>query len=395
MTDFNTHFSGFVLFGTLLGLAIAIVLWSKESDHKAANRFLSLCLLFSSVTYAIYGLLYPNEALSLKYQTLFFVPLATEILILPHCYFYVRCLYQVSHAGLKNGFIWHYVPFLCASLLLLAIFSAPEEAELAVIQAWFSGSYVEDVHFSITAIGLILLGQLIAYLGLILLAHRRYQAFIKDIFSEIESVKLKWVRGIIMIWGGYLFIHLCLFIIPMVVHTAAVDSFVYFFISINVLFYLYIAIRALQHPYLFDSGSWNTVKVFTEKVSPGQKYDHSPLSEERAREMQGRLLEHLTAEKPFLDSELTINQLAQQLELTSSKQLSQLLNQVMNESFYQLINRYRVEEAIRLLKDKPKSSMIDIAFEAGFKSVSTFYNHFKTVTGKTPKELQNRSLDIA
>lgn len=387
MTDFNTHFSGFVLFGALLGLTIAAVLWSKDSDHKQANRYLSLCLIFSSFTYAIYGLLYPNQALSLKYQTLFFIPLATEILILPHCYFYVRELYKLAQTSPKGGFLLHYLPFLFACLLLLAIFIGGEPARVGVIDAWFSGTYVEEVHISVTIIGLILLGQLMVYLSLIIMAQRQHQRFIKGIFSEIESVRLNWVRGIIMIWAAYLFIHLCLFVIPMVVHTPAIDSFVYFFISINVLFYLYIAIRALQHPYLFDSGSWHTVKAFIEKDTPkGQKYGHSPLPDERAKELQSRILEHMSAEKPYLNSELTITQLAQQLKLSSSKQLSQVLNQVMNESFYQLVNRYRVEEAIRLLTEKPKSSMVDIAFEAGFKSVSTFYNHFKNVTGKTPKE---------
>lgn len=381
-----------MIFGTLFACALALILWSKKSDHQKANRYLALSLFTSGITYSIYGLLYPNQDLSNQYPHLFFIPLALEILILPFCYFYIRQIYLVTTTPQNLKIWWHFSPFLLASLLLLPILFGDDEMRQTIIHSWFDGSYVESVHFSITAIGLILLSQLIGYLFLILKAHRTYQRFIKSIFSEIESVKLQWVTGIIVIWSLYLAIHLSLFIIPILFHNNAFDYFVYFFITINVLFYLYIAIRAVQHPFLFDSKNWHSMENFTQKEEPSQKYDHSPLSQEKASEIQERLIECLENEKPFLDSDLTINQLAKSLDLTSSKMLSQVLNQVMHESFYQLINRYRVEEALKLLQEKPTSSIIDVAFGAGFKSTSTFYNHFKAITGKTPKEFLEKAL---
>jgi len=145
MNTFDTFFSGFVLFGTMLALVIAAIIWSKESDHQEANRYLCICLVISSITYTFYGLLYPVETLSYLYPRLFFVPLALELLILPHCYFYVRSLYQLASRQSLKRIGWHYLPFVTACLLLVPIFMSLDQ-RLGVIEAWFSGSYVEEVH---------------------------------------------------------------------------------------------------------------------------------------------------------------------------------------------------------------------------------------------------------
>jgi AraC-like DNA-binding protein len=57
-------------------------------------------------------------------------------------------------------------------------------------------------------------------------------------------------------------------------------------------------------------------------------------------------------------------------------------------NFYDFINSYRVEEAKKLLMiyNEQSGNILDIAFEAGFKTKSTFNKTFKKYTNKTPSE---------
>lgn len=93
----------------------------------------------------------------------------------------------------------------------------------------------------------------------------------------------------------------------------------------------------------------------------------------------------LEKEKPFLQSNLTMKDLALQLN-TNTHYLSEVINQRFGSNFAGLINEYRIREACRLLaSDKANQFTIEgIAREAGFNSKSAFNNAFKSVTGLTP-----------
>ena len=98
--------------------------------------------------------------------------------------------------------------------------------------------------------------------------------------------------------------------------------------------------------------------------------------------------------KPYLNNELTLPMLAEQLEI-STNNLSQILNEGFGENFYKFINRYRIEESQRLLQDPALAhfNILGIAFEAGFNSKATFNKTFKEIVGISPstfvKNVQN------
>ena len=98
-------------------------------------------------------------------------------------------------------------------------------------------------------------------------------------------------------------------------------------------------------------------------------------------------LDHLMrGEKPWLDEDLTLGSLAARLGV-SRHRLSQLMNQNLGTSFHDYVNRFRVEEAKRLLLDiGSRTSILDIGFSAGFGSSATFYRVFKKQVGASPKE---------
>jgi AraC-like DNA-binding protein len=103
--------------------------------------------------------------------------------------------------------------------------------------------------------------------------------------------------------------------------------------------------------------------------------------------LDSQLTNLMEKDKIFIDETLSINRLSEMLDLTTH-QLSEFLNEKMKMNFNSYINKYRIEEAIRYLKEDPKSSITSIAFKVGFNSSSRFYIAFKQHTGKKPKDFR-------
>ncbi len=87
-------------------------------------------------------------------------------------------------------------------------------------------------------------------------------------------------------------------------------------------------------------------------------------------------------DKFYLNNELTLPAVAEQLGITIHD-TSYLINQVTSNNFYHFVNRYRMEEAKKLLASAKANelNMIDIAFAAGFNSKKTFNTAFKKSMG--------------
>ena len=92
-------------------------------------------------------------------------------------------------------------------------------------------------------------------------------------------------------------------------------------------------------------------------------------------------------EEPYLNPELTIQDLAKQLD-KPVRELSVLINNKLNQHFYEFINTYRIEKAKELLKNTPSKefTISEVLYEVGFNSKSSFYTTFKKQVGSTPKE---------
>ncbi|GAA4274913.1 hypothetical protein GCM10022258_42090 [Aquimarina gracilis] len=119
----------------------------------------------------------------------------------------------------------------------------------------------------------------------------------------------------------------------------------------------------------------------------------SPNKKEEFETLKHKLEQVLHTDRPYLDEDLTLGKLAQQVS-TKDKILSTLLNQYLNTTFYDLINKYRVDavkEKINL--DSYKNySLFGIACECGFKSRTSFNRIFKKHTGFSPSEFKNNTL---
>jgi len=117
----------------------------------------------------------------------------------------------------------------------------------------------------------------------------------------------------------------------------------------------------------------------------GRRYAKSGLSEDAMTKLLGALKVAMEEEKVFLDPELSLPSLAEELNC-SVNHLSQAINAGHNLSFFDYINQFRVAEAARMLRQKDCQfpAILDVALSVGFNSTSTFYTAFKKATGQTP-----------
>jgi AraC-like DNA-binding protein len=92
----------------------------------------------------------------------------------------------------------------------------------------------------------------------------------------------------------------------------------------------------------------------------------------------------------YTKPDLNLNELALCLEL-SPRQLSYLINNFLNQNFVTFVNHYRIEKAKHRLKNPKEKgeTILEIMYEVGFNSKSSFNTLFKESTGYTPSEFKN------
>jgi AraC-like DNA-binding protein len=130
-------------------------------------------------------------------------------------------------------------------------------------------------------------------------------------------------------------------------------------------------------------------------MSIGAKYAKSGLCLERMKRLRAKLDQLMAEEKPFLQNNLTLADLARRLD-ASPHHLSQLLNDGVGHTFFDYLNALRVEEVKRRLSD-PESArrqILELAYASGFNSKAAFNAAFKRHVGVTPS-LYRQSLPCA
>ena len=97
------------------------------------------------------------------------------------------------------------------------------------------------------------------------------------------------------------------------------------------------------------------------------------------------LQQYFVRQQPYLDPQLNLQQVASASGY-SRNQISYLLNQVLGLSFYRYVNQARLQHLLSALAAAPPTVKIDeLAFAAGFNSLSAFYSCFRQHLGVTPK----------
>ncbi|EMO65284.1 DNA-binding helix-turn-helix protein, partial [Leptospira borgpetersenii serovar Pomona str. 200901868] len=102
-------------------------------------------------------------------------------------------------------------------------------------------------------------------------------------------------------------------------------------------------------------------------------------------------LNHFLDSKGFIDEELRLPDFASGLGL-STHQASYYLNQYLNMSFTDFLQFHRINEVKNMMHIKANYNLLNIAFECGFNSASSFHRACVKYTGKSPRDLRQELL---
>lgn len=123
------------------------------------------------------------------------------------------------------------------------------------------------------------------------------------------------------------------------------------------------------------------------------------VSPEVMDELQRKVIQKIVVEKCYCDKNYSARQLAQDLG-TNTRYISAVVNNRFHKNYTELVNGYRVEEAMSLMVDRryQKTNIEDISAMVGFSNRQSFYAAFYRFVGKTPRqyrveELEKRAID--
>jgi AraC-like DNA-binding protein len=172
----------------------------------------------------------------------------------------------------------------------------------------------------------------------------------------------------------------------------------YYLIVFNVIvltmliYIMTVFLKALKMPYFF---SFSEEGDGISSMTPSS-YNRDNLVGKDEKERIVRAAQHYMQNgKPWQEPELTVNQLASRLSL-KPRILSQAVNEILGQNFYDFINRYRIEEASRLLTNPKddKITILEVLYEVGFNSKSSFNTLFKKYTGLTPTAFRQKNSGV-
>lgn len=86
-------------------------------------------------------------------------------------------------------------------------------------------------------------------------------------------------------------------------------------------------------------------------------------------------------------TQIKVAQLARSCAMSESY-FRRVFGEVMGESPVEYLNRYRIERAVNLIRERSGASILRIAEECGFPSISTFNRNFLKYVGQSPSEVK-------
>ena len=149
------------------------------------------------------------------------------------------------------------------------------------------------------------------------------------------------------------------------------------------------AASASSHHYWLWGGLVLAVLVLVvigvaQRKKPSLKSERAPQPDVDDELMQ-RLSQLMVLEKPYLNSELKVSELADRLGI-SSRNLSECIRNAAGNTFTNFVNAYRIEEAMQLMRQQPDMKISEVFLSSGFANETTFFRIFKAFTGMTPSE---------
>lgn len=363
----------------------SIYLFTLSRSKKISNRLIAFFIFLLGIN-VFDNLL--TKSLYLDFPQLAFIINCTAALIAPLIFLYIKSV-AFKNFKLKRSDFFHLAFFIALVIWTILVFHirSPEE-KARIVRTTFS-----QLSLNYTLLILALHLQTIYYYIASLKVINRYKQIVKENFSDANRITLSWLREIIIAF-------------LVIVTISTLETVIHYFTShrsnfntlplifASYLFFVnWIIYKALKTPQIFtgvDSRIPLVKEIHKEKSSEAILSDKllgtSPLND-----LLSRLIRFIEKEKPYRDSMLSIKQLADQLDVPV-RDLSLLINNVLNQNFFDFINQHRINEACELLKDPAfkRTTILEIMYEVGFNSKSSFNTAFKKYTGQTPTEYRQQ-----
>lgn len=324
-----------------LFLLLVIFLITAKSKRKLPNYLFASFLLVSAIDLS--GLFWSTS------NTFFrSFKSASVLLQMPLYYLYLKsaCYYNFT---LRKKHLLHGILFLFFFVLFITTDISKQGYQL------FDVLLTVQYYYYIVAVFLVL---------------RTFKKLYRENYSSNHHRIYQWLlRTTILFLIGNFFVLLRGFI-----KNNDILLYLYTFTGFFALFMIsWFVLNCLYRPDLFAGIDKDLVPV---KMSSDFKKEPEQLK---------HLLTLMETEKAYLDDTLTLQKLAEKINMPE-KQLSLLINQSAGKHFFDFVNEFRINNAKTLLKEQPQLTVLEILYQVGFNSKSSFYTAFKKETGVTPTD---------
>lgn len=233
----------------------------------------------------------------------------------------------------------------------------------------------------------LIIGTLLAYAQVftyLALAYRTLYAYrrrLRDQFSDLEHRNVSWLSFTL---GGFGL----LLVVSILQNTArfALSTHMYngslILTALMLLgFMTLVLFKSLKQPELFAGIAEDAPDARLTSAVPTTLQDEAD-----------RLQQFMEAQQPYLTPSLTLQDLSDALN-RPPRLISQTINTVFEQNFFDYVNSYRIDDAKRLLAhpDETKTTILEVMYRVGFNSKSSFNTAFKKFTDMTPTQYKQRS----
>jgi AraC-like DNA-binding protein len=227
-----------------------------------------------------------------------------------------------------------------------------------------------------------------------------------QVVSYADGVFFRWVRNFLVAFLIMLCVKVIFFILGEITDMSYWDTWWYFLVFAMLFYYIAITgyANSIETKIAFQPNLLQYRPALLLNYNPSSindniateeaeiiEIDSTPIEEstpsEETNSWKEKILHLMQAGKAYEDPELSLTQVAKQLQSNPSH-ISKMVNKGFGVNFNDFVNQYRIEGVKEMLNngEHKKQTLLGIAFECGFNSKATFNRAFKKVTGLSPKE---------
>lgn len=305
-----------------------------------------------------------------------------SLLIMPIFYLYVKAVCH-SDFQLKPKHLTLVIPFAIANLVFIPRLYLATTIESIYIYEHFK--QMLEIRFFYILAEL----QYAFYIILVFIILKKYKEIYLENYTNTNNSSYKWLFQMTVF---FLIAH-CIVLFKSVIrytdYNVLLNSSNVIIGLIALIISCWFVLKALNNPDLFKGVDSNMLLVNEIVISTEKELLETPKSAEIALQIE-LVKKYVLENEPFLEPSLTIQDLAKQVNIPV-RDLSVLINHHMNQHFFDFINEYRIQKAMQILKSPSKSKLtvLEILYEVGFNSKSSFNTAFKKYTNQTPTEFRN------